>query len=246
MSGKRIHLSVVGSTNMHTTDLLSHSGIEPWTVVSADFQTGGRGQRGRVWESEAAENLTFSVVLKPRIHISDQYLVSAAVSLSLIDLLERYGCQGFVKWPNDIIVNDHKIAGLLIENQLKGELVEYSVVGIGLNVNQVHFNSYRWPATSLKLEKAPQVSFDRELILTEFMEFLKIRVAESEEDASALMQNLNEHLYKRGELVWFSKNEGFIQGVIREVTSDGQLLLNEKEGINFYSNGEITITNTSD
>jgi BirA family transcriptional regulator, biotin operon repressor / biotin---[acetyl-CoA-carboxylase] ligase len=244
MSGKRIHLSVVVSTNMHTTDLLSHSGIEPWTVVSADFQTGGKGQRGRVWESEAGENLTFSVVLKPEIKVAEQYLISAAVSLSVIDLLESKGCEGYVKWPNDIIVNDHKIAGLLIENQLKGDKVEYAIAGIGLNVNQVHFNTYRWPATSLKLEKAPQLSFDRELILSELIEFLKVRLVEAEHYGSNLMQSLNEHLYKRGELVWFSNNDEAIQGVIREVTSDGQLLLSERDGLKAYSNGEITVTNT--
>ncbi len=246
MSGKRIHLSVVVSTNMHTTDLLSHSGIEPWTIVSADFQSGGKGQRGRVWESEAGENLTFSVVLKPKIKIADQYLISASVSLAIVDLMGNHGCHGFVKWPNDIIVNDHKIAGLLIENQIKGNQVEYSIAGIGLNVNQVHFNTYRWPATSLKLENATQLSFDREQILSELINRLKVRLAEAERDGRKLIETLNEHLYKKGESVFFLKNGESTHGIVREVTPDGRLLLSEKDGLISYSNGEITFMNTFD
>ena len=164
----------------------------------------------------------------------------------MIDLLESKGCQACIKWPNDIIVNDHKIAGLLIENQVKGDKVEYAIAGIGLNVNQVHFHNYSWPATSLKLERATPLSFDRELLLEELMDKLKRRMLEAEQDASNVMHNLNEHLYKRGEMVWLMKNEGAIQGIIREVTADGQLLLREKEGLKAYSNGEITLTNTFD
>ncbi len=244
MSGKRFHLSVVVSTNLYTTELLSHSGIEPWTIVSADFQSGGKGQRGRTWESEAGENLTFSVFIKPRIRVADQYCISAAVSLSILDLLDDYGCQACIKWPNDIIVNDHKIAGLLIENQLKGSIVESSVIGVGLNINQVHFNSFRWPATSLKLETASQISFDRAVILEAFILRLKERMKEAEKDGRQIVESLNEHLYCQGEVVTFLQNDEVIQGVVRAVTTDGQLLLSEKEGIKAYSNGEITLKNT--
>ena len=244
MSGKRLHLSVLVSTNMHTTELLSQSGIEPWTIVSADYQSGGKGQRGRVWESEAGENLTFSVLLKPKIGVANQYLISAAVSLALVEALDHYGCDALIKWPNDIIVNNHKIAGLLIENQLKGDRIEYSIVGIGLNVNQVHFSQFRWPATSIKLENGRQLSYSRDDLLEVVVDLIKLRLNEAESSGSKIMNQLNERLYKRGELVSFDRNGESIQGVIREVTADGHLMLSEKEGVRAYSNGKITFRNT--
>ena len=244
MSGKRLRLSILVSTNMHTTELLSQSGIEPWTIVSADYQSGGKGQRGRVWESEAGENLTFSVLLKPKIGVSNQYLISAAVSLALVEALDHYGCDALIKWPNDIIVNNHKIAGLLIENQLKGDRIEYSIVGIGLNVNQVHFSQFRWPATSIKLENGRQLSYSRDDLLEVVVDLIKLRLNEAESSGSKIMNQLNERLYKRGELVSFDRNGESIQGVIREVTADGHLMLSEKEGVRAYSNGKITFRNT--
>ncbi|MDE6860269.1 MAG: biotin--[acetyl-CoA-carboxylase] ligase [Duncaniella sp.] len=114
------------------------------TVVSAFEQTAGRGQRGNSWEAAPGKNITMSILLRPEyIRPSGQFVISQAVSVAIVDFLRRYLPDEAVavKWPNDIYVGDRKICGILIENTLAGSRLEYSIVGIGLNVNQTHFLS---------------------------------------------------------------------------------------------------------
>ena len=126
------------------------SDIDNLSVVAALSQTSGRGQRGNVWLSEAGQNLTFSIVLKFPInvmageiepmHAYDQFVLSEITSLAIVDLLADFGIKARIKWPNDIYVGDRKICGMLIENSLRGEWIQHSIIGIGLNVNQRNFD----------------------------------------------------------------------------------------------------------
>lgn len=112
------------------------------TIVVADHQTDGRGQRGNVWNSEKSKNLTISVVHYPDIPIAESFRISMAAALSITDLLMSFGIDSKIKWPNDIYVGDLKIAGILIENSLAGDsLIRKSVIGVGLNVLQREFPS---------------------------------------------------------------------------------------------------------
>ena len=106
-------------------------------------QTAGRGQRGNSWEAEPGRNITLSLMLRPEgLPAVRQFEVSEAVALGVADTLDRLGIRDVsVKWPNDIYVGDRKICGILIENTLSGALIERSVAGIGLNVNQTEFRS---------------------------------------------------------------------------------------------------------
>ena len=114
---------------------------EGYTVVAV-AQTAGRGQIGAKWESQPGQNLTFSVLLRPDFLKADQmFLISKVVSLAIADYLESTGGIFKIKWPNDIYHFDSKICGTLIENQLMGDRIVYSIVGIGLNVNQEAFIS---------------------------------------------------------------------------------------------------------
>jgi BirA family biotin operon repressor/biotin-[acetyl-CoA-carboxylase] ligase len=151
MNGNRIRLSVVGSTNLYTTELLGQSVIKEFTLVTSDFQDQGKGQRGKSWQSPPKENMLSSLVFFPNVKIEDQFLVSASASMVLLELLQEYGVIGQVKWPNDIFVKGKKIAGILIENQIKDGRVASSVIGVGLNVNQNEFEAFDWEATSLSL-----------------------------------------------------------------------------------------------
>ena len=115
------------------------------TVVRAVAQTAGRGQRGNTWEAEAGKNLTLSILVKPaQIKATEQFLICRAVSVALVELLDRVLPQELhaqIKWPNDIYVGDKKICGILIENSLTGNVIDRSILGIGLNVNQREFRS---------------------------------------------------------------------------------------------------------
>ena len=143
-----IWLESIDSTNEECRRRISD--IDNLSVVAALSQTSGRGQRGNVWLSEAGQNLTFSIVLKfpakglkaemePMLAY-DQFVLSEITSLAIVDLLADFGIEAKIKWPNDIYIGDRKICGMLIENSLRGEWIQHSIIGIGLNVNQRNFD----------------------------------------------------------------------------------------------------------
>lgn len=112
------------------------------TIVYTEHQSAGRGQRGNSWEAEPGKNLSFSLLVKEiPINPARQFLVSEAVALALLDVLDTYADGFSIKWPNDIYWRDSKISGTLIENALQGSRILYSIIGVGLNVNQAHFIS---------------------------------------------------------------------------------------------------------
>ena len=146
--------------------------LDNLSVVSALSQTAGRGQRGNTWSSATGENLTFSILLRfttgdpdprfssfPFLRAIDQFVISEIATLSVVELLEKYGIVASVKWPNDIYIEDRKICGILIENNLRGSGIYFSIVGIGLNINQKNFDVSLINPTSMLLERDKQYSF---------------------------------------------------------------------------------------
>ena len=114
--------------------------LDNLSVLSALEQTGGRGQRENKWHSAPNQNLTFSIILKqPPIKAADQFCISEITAVTLVQFLSEYGIIADIKWPNDIYVGEKKICGILIENSLKGQSIDWSIIGIGLNVNQFNF-----------------------------------------------------------------------------------------------------------
>lgn len=139
--GKRIiELSTCHSTNDYSLKKINENQLSEGDVVYADEQTHGKGQKGNVWETESGSNLTLSYILEPVfLKPAYQFELTVVVSLGMIDLLRKYNIDAFIKWPNDIYVGTKKIAGILIENKIKGSKLGYSIVGVGLNVNQEVF-----------------------------------------------------------------------------------------------------------
>lgn len=127
------------STNSYVRENLPSVG--ELNLVVARRQTAGRGQRGNRWESEPGKNLTFSYCLRPRLLPSQHFRISEAAALAVTAALADYGIEAKVKWPNDIYVGERKICGILIENSIMGAMVTRSIVGTGLNVNQMEFVS---------------------------------------------------------------------------------------------------------
>lgn len=141
------------STNDVLLDLLAENELvlPEWFWVQTDHQTMGRGQRGNRWESEPGKNVTVSFVLYPSyLQARYSFWLSAAISIGLVLALKDLLPDIWVKWPNDIFVSGKKLGGILIENQVSGTVLEQSVVGIGLNINQIHLPIQ---ATSLALER---------------------------------------------------------------------------------------------
>ena len=152
MGSKIIFLPTLTSTNAYASRLLKNGTLPEGTVIYTNYQSAGKGYFGNKWESEDGKNLLVSIILYPSfIKPEDQFCISMAISLAICDFLEGYinGCA--IKWPNDIYVNNDKIAGILIDSALSGESIEYTVVGIGLNINQEKFSKSVPNPTSLNI-----------------------------------------------------------------------------------------------
>ncbi|WP_167609865.1 biotin--[acetyl-CoA-carboxylase] ligase [Maribellus sediminis] len=134
-------LNAIESTNNYASQLVSDK-PEECTVVLAQFQHKGRGQQGNYWESEPGKNLLMSMILYPGFLPADkQFYISKIVSLALAEVLDAEVGQVAIKWPNDMYIGTKKVAGILIENAIKGFHLDHSIVGIGLNLNQETFLS---------------------------------------------------------------------------------------------------------
>ncbi|MDR0368069.1 MAG: biotin--[acetyl-CoA-carboxylase] ligase [Bacteroidales bacterium] len=156
-----IHINSVSSTNSYLKEMTENCCLEkrrecfpPYFAVTADSQQQGRGRRGKCWESEAGKNLLLSVLLYPQIHPSLQFRVCRQVSVAVAKCLEdTFSVEKVsVKWPNDIYIKDKKTAGILIEHFLREDYIHYSIVGIGININQTSFSSALPNPTSICLE----------------------------------------------------------------------------------------------
>lgn len=165
-----IKLLETSSTNTHLANMLqSDANLPNYTVVTTQRQYAGRGQRGNSWESEADKNLIFSLLFRPQnLSIKDNFIISQIVSLSIKYTLDNYTDGITIKWPNDIYYNNSKIAGILIENTLNGTLIDVSIIGVGVNLNQTDFISDAPNPISLKQIIAEDT--DTTTILTSIMD----------------------------------------------------------------------------
>lgn len=142
-----LYFNQISSTSDYLKE--NYQSLPSLTFIQTGYQTGGRGQFDRVWESTEKENILFSFLLK-NIPVVKLDLIKEYVLISIMDTLKQYHIKGTFKAPNDIYVNGKKICGILIENLTELKNCLYVVVGIGLNVNQEQFTGFS--ATSLKLE----------------------------------------------------------------------------------------------
>lgn len=153
-TGKNLlHFNRVTSTNNVLSEMLSNSKpLAEGSVILAGEQTEGRGQMGSRWEAEPGKNISLSLLYRPEfLAVDKQFYLSMAISLGICNFLEaELNKPILVKWPNDIYVEGKKIAGILIENSLMANHLKTSIIGIGLNVNQVIFSDLAANAVSMK------------------------------------------------------------------------------------------------
>jgi BirA family biotin operon repressor/biotin-[acetyl-CoA-carboxylase] ligase len=165
-----IWLTEVDSTNKYVKSNIDS--LDNLSVVSALSQTAGRGQGDHTWQSEPGQNLLFSILLKePDVAPNCQKAISDAVAESMVKLLEKHGIEAWIKPPNDIWVRDKKICGILIEHALRSGRISWSILGVGLNVNQTVFPSDLPNPTSMALENQ---GGNLETILSEYLEIFKL------------------------------------------------------------------------
>ena len=206
-------------------------------VVTANFQTGGNGQRGKSWESSIGDNLLISIVIEPNISTKNQFLLSKCVALALYDLLTLYTDAVSIKWPNDILVGKQKIAGILIQNILKGNAITHSVIGVGVNVNQTKFKAYSPQATSLKL--LLNKTFDISIIQEELLKCLAERIKQLRSEADQEKEHLSA-LFLNNKVAAFESEGQKFMGIIKGVSQSGKLHIRlEDDSITTFDNQEV-------
>lgn len=225
MMPRIIRLQKTDSTNNYLHALARPEQLGEGSVVWAEFQTAGRGQIGNSWESAEGENLTFSVVLYPTFLLANrQFLISQITALSVKQTLDRYVDDITVKWPNDIYWRDRKICGMLIENDLAGQFIYSSILGIGININQKEFKSNAPNPVSLYQIIGKRT--DREKFLQEFLERLYANYLLLLQEKEVLIQEAyRQSLYRREGFYLYEDANGRFEAAIEEIEPSGYLHL---------------------
>ncbi len=241
-----IKLNAIDSTNSYLKKLSTEMELEDYTIVSAEYQTNGRGQMGTNWQSILGKNLTFSILVKfEDFKISNRFYISIAVSLGIVITLNKLTNANIkVKWPNDILAEKDKIAGILIENTFKGRNISQSIIGIGLNINQEKFTSSIKNVTSLI--KLTGQKMDKDLLLQQLIVniqtyFLLLK----ENKMEVLKEKYLNKLYGFNLEMNFEDNKNTLfKGKIVGVSEDGRLeILVENKTIRKFNLKEIKFAN---
>lgn len=231
----------IDSTNRLASDLLSKTNPEQGFLVISDYQTDGKGQYGRFWQSAAGQNILASFILYPQdIELDKIFKLHLASSLAILDCLSSYSIKDLrIKWPNDVYAGIHKIAGILIQNNIKAGKIEASVVGIGINVNQTDF-AEGINASSIRLETGHSVI--REKLVIQLREKLLQRIQVSHDTIwDDMLKQYNETLYLKHVYSSFTCMDGsIVNGIIQKVDIFGNLVLkDDNQEFRNYKFGEL-------
>jgi len=225
-----LFLDTTPSTNQYLLSQLAATGTESGAAVVTFNQPNGRGQKGNKWLSEPDKNLSYSLVIKPEyIPARNQFLLSEFVSLTVKALLDEYTKDITIKWPNDIYYKNSKIGGILIENKLEGSLISYSVIGIGLNINQIDFPTEL--PNPVSLSQITGAQYD----LKELAEKLHRRLITAFEhlntdNESDIRKYYLNSLYRRDGFHQYKDGKGEFKARILDINAHGHLILEPEEG----------------
>ena len=223
----------IDSTNNYLKN--SYKLLNNFTFVVADYQSKGKGRNDRVWSSEEGQNLMFSFLIKDQDLLKKYSALSIISAVEVAKVLEGYQIKGVsIKWPNDVLINDKKVCGILLE----GQILEYLVVGIGLNINQKVFpEGLRRPATSLSLETNKDFNID-EIEQKLFSNIVKDISNLNEKDCLDYFRNHNYLLNKRVKVLM--NDQPFI-GEVMGIDDNFFLQIKTSDMLLHIDSGEIEI-----
>ena len=193
---KYVHLEQIDSTNAYLQRKQSECDIRNW-VVSADEQTAGKGMGSNGWESEVGKNLTFSLAVDMGFLPAErQFLLSEAVPLGIIEVLDKMlpAEKLSIKWPNDIYFENRKLSGILINSTIKSNMMDISIIGIGLNVNQMQFQD--WPTHPISLKMITGKDFDLPQLLERIAEHILLKVEQLKSNPTSIEQDYLKRLFR--------------------------------------------------
>lgn len=230
---KIIHLDVINSTNEYLTKNVNT--FNDMTFVSTSYQTQGKGREERLWLSNKDENLLFSFLIKEETLIGKYKSISLLISVCVAKALEHFGLKGiYIKWPNDVYVNDKKICGIL----LSGQLPNYLIVGVGININQKDFlGDYRTTPTSYLLETAKKLDIN---VLKKYLyELISSELDKLKNGSSAYYDYVSNHDYLKNKTrsVVLEEKEQMVNVI--KIDTDNSLVVEKDNKIYHLVSGEV-------
>jgi BirA family biotin operon repressor/biotin-[acetyl-CoA-carboxylase] ligase len=236
-----IYCDEIDSTN---SELLNGKQLykKTGTVLFAEKQLAGKGRKDRSWQSAKGMNLTFSVLFKKDtttvININHLNLTASLAVASAIENL--YQLRTELKWPNDVLINGKKIAGILTETSVKGNKIERAVIGIGVNLNQVTFQgNFNLPPTSLKLELG--INIDREIMLAEILNIFEELLLKLESQPNAILNDWRAKCKMIGDKIAITENDKVKTGIFYDIDDEGYLLLRKNDSLERIHFGDVSI-----
>lgn len=226
----QLHLESTDSTmlQLRKPELLAHE--KEFVLVTTDYQTAGRGQKGTSWEADAGANLLFGLTFHPSsVPASRQFALSEILALAVADALRNYADDISIKWPNDIYWKDRKICGMLLEHDLCGNQISTTLTGVGLNVNQAAFHSDAPNPVSLRQIVGHDINRDELLLLilqlfTAYYRHLQAGLYDE------IHQTYMDHLYRRHGLYTYQDDNGTFRARIVDISPLGVLTLLQEDG----------------
>ncbi len=243
--GKKVYFfDEITSTNDYAKQLANNN-LEEGTIVVANCQTEGRGRLDRHWVSDKNEGIFLSLILRPNIELFNLIQITLLAGICVCNTIKFFtGIDTKIKWPNDIIINNKKVCGILTEVSAQIENVSYSILGIGINVNNKNFEGYlKDKATSIFLETNKFIN--RQEIIGHFLKEFedKYFIYKKEKDFTIFLEEYKSlciNLQKKAKVKYKEKE---LIGDVIDISNLGELVLKTEEGILKISSGEVSLRN---
>ena len=235
---KAFFLPSCHSTNEVASELLSKKEQTNGMVIYTDYQTKGKGQRGNTWESDRSKNIMISMVLETSfVEPTDFFNLTIVASLAIQELLSEYLKDTVkIKWPNDLMYENKKIGGILIENYIRNNVIEWCIVGVGLNINQENFMEKR----AISLANICGQQFDREELTGLLLQKVEAKYYQLKRGGvKQLWDAYLARLYWKDEIHVFQSRGQFFNGRIIGVAPSGKLKIELDEGERYFDFKEL-------
>lgn len=227
-----IKLSAIDSTNTFLRQLSGEEQLSDYTVVVAESQTNGRGQMGTTWSSQPSKNLMASVLIDVSfLDTEHSFYISMTISLAISKALKSFQIKNVkVKWPNDILADKRKISGVLIENVIKNNQLQGTIIGFGVNINQLHFDNL---PSATSMQTLSGINYDLDEVLKSILKRLKLYVEMLKEGRFVEIKTQYENeLFRKNKPSTFENAEGYrFVGFIKGVSNSGYLQVELEDDI---------------
>ena len=234
-----VELTVTESTNNYAMAMIHEGLAQHGKSVLAYHQTGGKGQRGKIWQSPAGESISLSIILQPSfVKPAQGFQLLATIAVAVVSVLENYlGKETFIKWPNDLYWRDRKAGGILIESIIKGSAYVWVVAGIGINVNQNSFPEFLKNPVSLKQITGKEVDL-KKLALEICKEVIDAVDLLKHNEPDFILEKYNAKLFCKNQPAKLKHKTNVFETFIKGVNHKGQLITGQ-QGENCYNFGEV-------